>query len=152
MKFSTQKYWTTHGHPLLQESVSTQGSNLHLLCLLQCQADSLSLRPPIGDQMNAKEMVVNGAGIFFPTYNLSGSEKVLQSLFKIIFSLWFWTEKKFSRQKRKKLLLLCFIPFYKSIIKTWWERNTKGTLSPFSSHWCVAGHGHFLKSVYFIEV
>ena len=40
-------------------------------------------------RMKAKEKVVNGASIFFPIYNLSGSEKVPQSLFKIIFSLWF---------------------------------------------------------------
>ena len=68
--------------------------------------------------MKAKEKVVNGAGIFFPTYNLSGSEKVLQSLFKIISHFGSELRKKFSRQKRKKLLLLYFIPFYKSIIKT----------------------------------
>ena len=43
----------------------------------------------VEDQVKAKERAVNGASVCFPTYNLSGSEKVPQSLFKIIFSLWF---------------------------------------------------------------
>ena len=40
MEFSRQKYWSGC-HFLFQGIFSTQGSNLHLLCLLHWQADSL---------------------------------------------------------------------------------------------------------------
>ena len=49
MGFSRQEYWSA----LLQGVFLTQGSNLHLLCLLHWQADSLPLAPP------GKQLVLN---------------------------------------------------------------------------------------------
>ena len=45
MEFYMQKYWNGC-HTLLQGIFLTQGWNLHLLCLLHWQADSLPLVPP----------------------------------------------------------------------------------------------------------
>ena len=45
MGFSRQEYWSGC-HILLQWTFSTQGSNLHLLCLLHWQVGSLPLAPP----------------------------------------------------------------------------------------------------------
>ena len=46
MGFSRQEYWSRLPLPSFRGSSQTQGSNLHLLCLLHWQAGSLPLAPP----------------------------------------------------------------------------------------------------------
>ena len=55
MAFSRQEYWS--GLRALIQIFPTQGSNLHLLCLLQWQAGCLPLVPP-GRLMKAEEGVL----------------------------------------------------------------------------------------------
>ena len=55
-------------HSLLQGIFPTQGSNLHLVCLLHWQADSLPLVPPGKPQKKhtAQQLQKNCIYIFFP--------------------------------------------------------------------------------------
>ena len=55
MAFSRQEYWS--GLHALIQIFPSQGSNLHLLCLLQQQAGPLPLMPP-GKLMKAEEGVL----------------------------------------------------------------------------------------------